>query len=165
MAEATYFVGTTSSASAPNKVHLCLMNSAGSGRLMKIYQVRVSAAPSAAVVGLMIPLGVYRTSTQPTGGTVVKLYAAATGEVVVAAATAVCQIFPTNALTIEQSPFGVGVVMAEETLATTGQDLYNFAISGMRPIECAPGTGVAIRQGVIAAASGALSCTVFFTLV
>ena len=165
MAEATYFVGTTSSATVPNKHHLVLMNSAGSGRLMRIYRITASGAPTAAVTGLVVSLAAFRTSTQPTGGTLVTFYAAATGQGVVVAATGIGMLAPTNSLTLEQAPFGVGVVSGEETASANETQIYTFALTGMRPVELAPGSGVTIRQGVLAAASGAVNLVVYFTLV
>mgnify|MGYP001577008280 CR=1 FL=1 len=164
MAEATYFVGVTSSTIGANKHHLTLMNSGGSGRLMRIYKITACGAPTAAVTGWKVPLHAFRMSTQPTGGTSLTLYNAATGQGVVAATTAIGMTVPSNALTIENSPFGVGSVSGEETGASESVNIYEFAITGMRPIEVASGSGVTIRQGV-GTGSGALSISLYFTLV
>ena len=163
MAEATYFVGTTSSVAGANKHHLTLMNSGGSGRLMKIYRVMAAGAPTAAVAGLTISLSAFRTSTNPTGGTALTIYEGATGQSVMVARSAIGMTGATNALTLETSPFGVGTVSGEEAIAGAAVMLYDFTISGIRPIEVAPGSGVTIRQGVLAAA-GACNVSVLFSL-
>ena len=164
MAEATYFCGVTSSTIGSNKFHLALMNSGGSGRMMKIYLIQACGAPTAATTGWMVPLHAFRMSTNIVGGTTLTIYNASTGQSTVIATTAIAVNASATAFALEASPFGVGAVSGEETVSGGVTNLYEFQMTGLRALLVAPGSGVVVRQGA-GTGSGEVSVMVWFSLI
>lgn len=163
MAEQTYFTSVIASVAGANKHHLTIWNGAGSGKTLKIYKIAAVPWPTAAVTGLQITLLAARISTQPTGGTTKSIGEAADADPAIPSQV-VAMAAPTNALTLVAPEFGCGTVSGEETVASTRSAVYEFSIDGMKPVDVAPGLGITVRQGALAAA-GAVSILIYFTAV
>jgi hypothetical protein len=163
MAEPTYYTGILASVAGANKHHLTLWNVAGSGKTLKLRKITVAGAPTVAVTGLVIALYAARITTQPTGGTVPVIRKAVAADAALPAGIEV-KAAPTGGASPEAEPFGVAKVSGEETAAPGAQNLYEYTVTGAKPIEVAQGQGITIRQGALASA-GAINVTVLFTAV
>lgn len=147
MADATYFFGVLSTAGA-NKRHLAVLNPAGSGKVMTLFRLKASGAPTAAVTGQTIALTAGRI-TALTGGTAVTAQRAANGDPQAHGLTAVAA--PTAA-TEDAGFFGCGTVSGEETSSANESMVYDAEIDGSKPMTFQPGEGFLVKQGALASA-------------
>lgn len=161
--ESTYFVSTLASTAGASKRHLAIFNASGSGKILKVYRVIASGAPTAAVTGLVIPLTIGRITTVPTGGTNPTICKADTtnnnvpGQITAHAAA-------TGGATEEASVFVTGTISGEESSQGQTALMYESIINGTQPITCREGEGILIKQGALASA-GALNACIIFSLV
>jgi hypothetical protein len=166
MAEPTYFAGVVSSAAAANKYHLTLWNGTGSGKTVKIYRIKASGAPTAAVTGLVVPLGCFTLFVAaPTAGAVVTPERADLADpsfpITGVESRTGPTVVPANQGTV---PFGVGEVSGEEAIGATTADLYEAPLDGTKPFVLPEGRGACIKQGALASA-GAVSIVTIFTVI
>ena len=162
MAEATWYVGQLASVAGANKQHLTLYNGVGSGKIVKIYKVVATGAPTVAVTGLVLVLHAVRITAAPTGGTVKVPLSSAVESAL--PAQIVARAAPTSVTGEEATPFGIGTVSGEETSSSGRCTIYEYGIDGMKPVELAEGVGMTIKQGALASA-GACHLMVWFTVV
>ena len=163
MAEASYYTSVLASVAGASKRHLALFNASGSGKTMKIYRIRAAGAPTAAVTGLVIALNAVRITTAPTGGGAGTIDKGVTSDAAPPAQVTVMTA-ATGGATEEANAFGVGTVTGEETQGASAVIIYDAVIDGLKPLTCAEGQGVLVKQGALASA-GAVNILIWFSLV
>lgn len=160
MALDTHFVSVLASVAGANKRHLALFNAVGSGKIIRIFSIRASGAPTAAVTGLVIPLYSVGISTVPTGGgnaTFIKADPASVN----LPAQITAHIAATGGAAEEASSFGCGTTSGEESAQTNETTIYQASFNGSQAFTCPEGRGILIKQGGLASA-GAVSIVVSF---
>ena len=162
MAEESYYTSALASVAAANKRHLAIFNASGSGKVLKVYRIRVSGAPTAAVTGLVIPLIAVRITTAPTGGSAGTINKADTAEAAPPAQVTVMTA-ATGGATEEANAFGIATVTGEEAQGASAATLYDAVIDGLKPLVCAEGQGILVKQGALASA-GAVNIVAWFSL-
>jgi len=154
VADDTYYASVRQSAVAADKRHLAIFNGVGSGKILRVYRITAFSSPVATVSGLIVPLGVIKTTSPPTdGGILAVAKAKATNPDV--PAELLVRSAPTTG-TVEPIAFGGGTVSAEETQAST-EVLYEAPIDGSQAVECLEGAGFEVRQLTLPSSVGAIS--------
>lgn len=149
MADPTYFASVVASVAGANKRHLTIWNGHASV-VVRVYDIRVATASTAAVAGLVIPLTVQRISAAPTGGSAATLVKADSQNPNVPASITVTT-GDTGGAT-EVGPVGCGVVSGEETAAMVSDNVFSSPLDGSQPLVLRQNEGLVIRQGALASA-------------
>jgi hypothetical protein len=152
MADPTCYFSVRESAAAASKRHLVVWN--GSAVTLKVYHIRASGHPAAAVTGLVIPLTVYRIDSAPVGGSAGVIVKADTDDAS-PPGTITCTTGATSGAN-EVGPVAFGVVTGEEAVASMSDDLFTAPIDGSAPLLLRPNQGILVKQNALASA-GAVS--------
>lgn len=158
-----YWLPWSANVNSANAVHWALFNPAGSGYVMRVHAIVPIVDIAAAVTGIGLRWELIRTSSAPTGGTVIT--ARPWDTVATLMASIECQQKPTGGAASNYVLKGF-VLHSEETqavaplLPTTNLVL---PLAGVRPLTVRPGEGLKCTQ-VTASAVGQTGFSIVFTL-
>jgi hypothetical protein len=157
----TYVTAVMNSASAANKNHLILFNGIGSGRVVRIWDIKVNPNITAAVAGTSIVLNTARISDVGTAGASAIIRKTDTSDnnlpVEITSRTSV------NNPTVSSNELASCTVLIEETAAFPGQVNLYKADSVISSLVLNEGEGLLVQQGTFAGV-GAINVFIYFTI-
>jgi hypothetical protein len=157
----TYVAAIMNSTAAASKNHLLLFNGVGSGKIVRIWDIKANPNVTAVVTGSTLVLNAARTSNQGTAGTSQPIRQTDTTDTALPSQiTAVSN--PTNP-TFTSNELASCTVLVEETAITEGRTTLFKADSVIAPLVLNEGQGLGIQQGTLAGV-GAVNIFIYFTL-
>ena len=157
----TYVTAIVNSTAAASKNHLLLFNGIGSGRIVRIWDIKINPNITAAVAGTSIVLNTARISDIGTGGTSQTIRKTDStdsnlpAEIVSRAAV--------TSPTVSSNELASCTMLVEETAAFPGRVNLYKADSVISSLVLNEGEGLLIQQGTFAGV-GAINVFIYFTI-
>jgi len=157
----TYVAYVFGSIVGSSKVHGNLWNASGSGKKIKIYDVRISVSNTGGIVGQNIPFTIRRTTARGTVTTSVTIEKIDTQNTSLPAQITMDSVFSVNPTL--SSYLGETDIDTEESRTGQANSIYKSS-NGLQPITLNEGEGLSVVQGTYAS-NGLISIWIYFTII